>query len=138
MFISSFWKELLEHLGVELNLSTAFHPPTDGQTERVNQVLEGYLRHYSSFQQDDWADLLPLAEHAYYTAMSESTKVTPVTETLLGREGDTLLGCACNPELPSGALVKRATTSQRRTIKGSAARKPGERPRGATTPSQRA
>ena len=38
-----------------------------------------------------------------------------VTETLMGREGDTLLGCACNPGLPSGALVKRATTSQRRT-----------------------
>ena len=77
VFISSFWKELLEHLGVELNLSTAFHPQTDGQTERVNQVLEGYLRHYSSFQQDDWADLLPLAEHAYNTAVSESTKVSP-------------------------------------------------------------
>ena len=51
-----------------------------------------------------------------------------VTETLMGREGDTLLGCACNPGPPSGALVKRATTSQRRT-KGSAARKTREAPR---------
>ena len=77
VFISGFWKELMEHLGVDLNLSTAFHPQTDGQTERINQVLEGYLRHYSNFQQDDWADLLPLAEHAYNTATSESTKVLP-------------------------------------------------------------
>src|SRR6266550_2361128 len=77
VFISGFWKELMEHLGVELNLSTAFHPQTDGQTERVNQVLEGYLRHYSNFQQDDRSDLLPLAEHAYNIATSESTKVSP-------------------------------------------------------------
>ena len=79
VFISNFWKELMEHLGVELNLSTAFHPQTDGQTERVNQVLEGYIRHYTSFQQDDWADMLPLAEYAYNTTMSESTGVSPVT-----------------------------------------------------------
>ena len=59
-----------------------------------------------------------------------------VTETLMGREGDTLLGCACNPGPPSGALVKRA--HPRGALKGSVARKPGERPRGETTPSQRA
>ena len=62
---------------MDLNLSTAFHPQTDGQTERINRVLEAHLRHYSNFQQDDWADLLPLAEHAYNTATSESTKVSP-------------------------------------------------------------
>ena len=45
--------------------------------EQVNQVLEGYLRHYTSFQQDDWVELLLLAEHAYNTATSESTKVLP-------------------------------------------------------------
>ena len=77
VFFSDFWKELMEHLGVDMNLSTAFHPQTDGQTESVNQVLEGYLRHYSNFQQDDWAELLPLAEHAYNTATSESMKVSP-------------------------------------------------------------
>ena len=77
VFISGFWKELMEHLGIELNMSTAFHPQTDGQTERVNQVLETYLRHYANFQQDDWVDLLPLAEHAYNTATSETTKVSP-------------------------------------------------------------
>ena len=40
----------MEHLGVDLNLSTAFHSKTDGQTERVNKVLKGYLPNYSNFQ----------------------------------------------------------------------------------------
>ena len=77
VFISSFWKELMEHLGVELNMSTAFHPQTDGQTERVNQIIETYLRHYTSFQQDDWVNLLPLAEHAYNTATSDTMNMSP-------------------------------------------------------------
>ena len=68
---------MIEHLGVDFNLSTAFHPQTDEQTEGVNQVLEGYLCHYSNFQQDDWAELLPLVEYAYNTTTSESTKVSP-------------------------------------------------------------
>jgi hypothetical protein len=76
-FTSRFWQELTKHLGIKLSMSTAFHPQTDGQTERVNEVLEVYLRHYCSFQQDDWADLLPLAEHAYNTAVSETTKMSP-------------------------------------------------------------
>ena len=67
----------MEYLGVDMNLSTTFYPQTDGQTGRVNQVLEGYRRHYTSFQQDHWAELLPLAKHAYNTATSESTKVSP-------------------------------------------------------------
>lgn len=45
VFISSFRKELMEHLREELNMSTAFNPQTDGQTERINQILEGDLRH---------------------------------------------------------------------------------------------
>jgi hypothetical protein len=76
-FTSRFWQELTKHLGIKLPMSTTFHPQTVGQTERVNEVLEVYLRHYCSFQQDDWADLLPLAEHAYNTAVSETTKMSP-------------------------------------------------------------
>ena len=62
---------------VEVNLSTPYHPQTDGQTERINQTLEQYLRSYCSYQQDNWADLLPLAEYAYNSAVSESTKLSP-------------------------------------------------------------
>jgi hypothetical protein len=76
-FQSKFWLSLMELLNVDIRLSTAFHPQTDGQTERVNQVLEQYLRSYCSYQQDDWAELLPLAEHAYNSAVSESTKMSP-------------------------------------------------------------
>ena len=76
-FQSKFWLCVMELLDVDVRMSTAFHPQTDRQTERVNQILEQYLRSYCSYQQDDWAELLPLAEHAYNSAVSESTKVSP-------------------------------------------------------------
>ena len=76
-FQSKFWLAVMEALKVDVRMSTAFHPQTDGQTERVNQVLEQYLRCYCSYQQDDWAELLPLAEYAYNSAVSESTKISP-------------------------------------------------------------
>ena len=47
-------------LGTQLNLSTAYHPETDGQTERVNQVLEDMLRMYVMDQQSRWEKYLPL------------------------------------------------------------------------------
>ena len=52
-------------LQVELDKSSAYHPQTDGQTERVNQILEHYLRTYCMWDQDDWVDLLPFAEFCY-------------------------------------------------------------------------
>ena len=55
-FISHFWADLCSALGIQSNLSTAYHPETDGQTERVNQILEQYLRIYINYQQDDWVD----------------------------------------------------------------------------------
>jgi len=59
------------------NKSTAFHPQSDGQTERVNQVLEQYLRIFCDYQQDNWVELLPLAEFAYNNAKHASTQVSP-------------------------------------------------------------
>jgi len=76
-FASSFWRRLLELLGTKLNLSTAFHPQSDGQTERVNQVLEQYLRCTLNHQQDNWVSLLPLAEFAFNNAQHSSTQVSP-------------------------------------------------------------
>ena len=76
-FQSNFWLCVMELLDVDVRMSTAFHPQTDGQTARVNQILEQYLRSYCSYQQDDWAELLSLAEHAYISAVSKSTKITP-------------------------------------------------------------
>ncbi|KAE8247514.1 hypothetical protein A4X03_0g7031, partial [Tilletia caries] len=76
-FTSSFWRSLCQLLNIEQSLSTAYHPQTDGQTERVNQNLEQYLRLYTSYQQDDWADLLPLAEFTYNNTEHSTTSVSP-------------------------------------------------------------
>lgn len=76
-FISSFWKTLFELLGSKVKLSSAFHPETDGQTERTNQILEQYLRCTINYQQDNWTELLPLAEFAYNNSVQSATNKTP-------------------------------------------------------------
>ena len=58
-------------------LSTAFHPQTDGATERANQGLETYLRIFTSFQQEDWAFQLPIAMMALNSRVSQSTRLSP-------------------------------------------------------------
>ena len=76
-FISSFWEYLTTSLGIKRKLSTAYHPQTDGQTERANQDLENYLRRYVSWKQDDWARWLSVAEFAANTAPSATTGISP-------------------------------------------------------------
>src|ERR1700742_4725911 len=77
LFTSSFITSLAQRLDMKLKFSTAYHPETDGQTERMNQSLEGYLRLYCSYQQDNWPDLLPVAEFAYNNAPHSATQVSP-------------------------------------------------------------
>ena len=77
IFTSHFWRRLLELLGIHANRSTAFHPQTDGQTERLNSVLEQYLRIYCDYQQTDWASLLPLAEFSYNNSKHSATTLSP-------------------------------------------------------------
>ena len=77
VFTSKFWAELMERLDVRLRKSTAFRPQTDGQTERVNQSLEQYLRQYCNYEQDNWSDLLPLAEYAYNNSATTATQMSP-------------------------------------------------------------
>src|SRR5882724_10561865 len=76
-FISQFWRSLCQLLGIKANLSTAYHPETDGQTEWVNQILEQYLGVYINYQQVNWVNLLPLAEFAYNNTSHSATMVTP-------------------------------------------------------------
>ena len=76
-FTSHTWKDFLSVTGIRPRMSTAFHPQTDGQTERVNQVIEAYLRPYINQEQDDWVDLLPMAEHAYNNSITSATGMTP-------------------------------------------------------------
>ena len=77
IFTSHFWKRLLQLLGIHANRSSAFHPQTDGQTERLNSVLEQYLRIYCDYQQTDWASLLPLAEFSYNNSKHSATTLSP-------------------------------------------------------------
>ena len=58
-------------------MSTAYHPQTDGQTERVNQVLGGYLRIFVNYDQNDWYHLLPLAQFAYNNSATSARRMTP-------------------------------------------------------------
>jgi len=61
-FVAEFTWELYQLLGIKLAATTAYHPQGDGQTERVNQELEQYLRLFTNQRQDDWVGLLPFAE----------------------------------------------------------------------------
>ena len=76
-FVALFMKELFRLLGIEAASSTAYHPQTDGQTERVNQELEQFLWLFVSERQDDWHALLPLAEFSYNNHVHASTQHTP-------------------------------------------------------------
>jgi hypothetical protein len=73
-FVTVFWKRFGTRFGVDRRLSTAFHPQTNGQTERMNASMEQYLRIFTSHQQDDWVQWLPLAEFAANNGTSEATK----------------------------------------------------------------
>ena len=77
LFTSGLWKQITGKLRIERRLSTAFHLQTDGQTERTNAILEQYLRAYVNYQQDNWNELLPLAEFAYNNGYQETIKTTP-------------------------------------------------------------
>ena len=76
-FVAEFTRELYRMLGIKLAATTAFHPQGDGQTERVNQELEQYLRVFVNQRQDDWVDLLPLAEFQYNNHVHSSTQHPP-------------------------------------------------------------
>ncbi|MVG17104.1 transposase, partial [Aeromonas jandaei] len=83
-FVAKFWKAFHTSLGTKLLHSTAYHPQTDGQTERVNQVLEDMLRACVLTFADTWDDCLPLAEFSYNNSYQESIKMAPF-EALYGR-----------------------------------------------------
>jgi hypothetical protein len=85
-FVTQFTCELYCPLGIKLAASTAYHPQTDGQTERVNQELKQYLQVFVSKWQDNWTELLPLAEFQYNNHIHVSTQHSPF-----------LLNTGCHP-----------------------------------------
>lgn len=76
-FTSHFWQTVFRHLGTDLKMSTAFHPETDGQSERANRTIEEMLRHYVHPLHDDWDRYLPILEFAYNNSVNPSTHHTP-------------------------------------------------------------
>jgi len=76
-FSGEFAESLCKMLGVKRRMSTVYHPQNGGQTERTNEVLEGYLRTFVNYDQNDWYQLLPLADHAYNNSATNAHKMTP-------------------------------------------------------------
>ena len=62
---------------MKIHFTSGYHPEGDGQTEHLNQTLEQYLQIFCNYQQDNWSDLLPLAEFTYNNAPSATTGVSP-------------------------------------------------------------
>ena len=70
-------KELNNLLEIQTKLSTAYHPQTDRQTERINQELEQYLRVFIDHRQEQWPDWLGTAEFVYNNKIHVATKISP-------------------------------------------------------------
>lgn len=77
LFTSQYWSDFAYEARVKHKLSTAFHPQTDGQTERMNQTLEQYLRCYCSEEQDSWPQALAQAEFAVNNSVHHALRMSP-------------------------------------------------------------
>ena len=76
-FVAELTRELNEMLGIKTKLSTVFHPQTDGQTKRMNQELEQYLRFFIEHRQKDWLEWLATAEFVINNKVHTATKILP-------------------------------------------------------------
>jgi hypothetical protein len=94
-FTSEFFKQVMRMVGTKQCMSTAFHPQSDGQTERTNRVLEDMMRHYVSPDQRDWDQHLDAAEFAVNNSWQESVKETPF-----------MLNYGQHPNIPLSMLVE--------------------------------
>lgn len=84
LFLSTFWRELFRMQGTQLNMSIAYHPTTNRQTEVINRILEGCLRCFCSEQPKNWHAVLPWAEYWYNTSYQGAARCTPF-ETVYGK-----------------------------------------------------
>lgn len=85
IFTSKFCQELFTLMGNELSMSLAYHPQTDGLSERVNQCLEIYLRCFTHANPHKWNQFLSLAEYWYNTSYHSAIKMSPFVA-LYGKE----------------------------------------------------
>lgn len=77
IYTSGFWTSLFKKLGTSTNLSTAYHPQSDGQSERLNQCVEMYLRCFTYQQPRLWSKLLPMVEWWHNTSHHSAINMTP-------------------------------------------------------------
>jgi transposase InsO family protein len=77
VFTGHFIADLYQFLGIKPSMSTAFHPQTDRQTERLNQTIKNFLYTYCNYEQDNWREMLALAEYTYNNSKHSTTKITP-------------------------------------------------------------
>ena len=84
-FTFSFWKELFARLNTNLNFSTSYHPQTDGQTERTNQIIEDMLCMYVRTKPSKWEEYLHLVEFPYNNGYQTLAKMSPF-KILYGRK----------------------------------------------------
>jgi transposase InsO family protein len=84
-FTSKFWEKLHESMDTKLKFSSAYHPQTDGQTERTNQILEDMLRAYALKYGKSWDKSVPYAEFLYNKSYQASIEMAPF-EALYGRQ----------------------------------------------------
>jgi hypothetical protein len=108
-FTSRFWKSLHQAMGTKLDFSSAYHPQTDGQTKRVNQIMEDMLRACVLTYGKDWEQSLPYAEFSYNNSYQASLSMSPF-EALYGRKCKTPLMWSEVGEraLVGPALIKEA------------------------------
>ena len=76
-FTSKFWETLMQRLKIKLDMSTAFHPQTDGSTEIANKTIIQILRNWVSMKQDNWAQHLPLVAYTINISTNDTTKMSP-------------------------------------------------------------
>ncbi|MBW0575610.1 hypothetical protein O181_115325 [Austropuccinia psidii MF-1] len=110
LFVSSFWNNLCQQIKISRDLSTAYHPETDGQAERVNKILEQYLWMYVSYHQDDWNTWLPLDEFSCNNSDHSSTKQSPFF-TVYGRDPQ-FYSVHITQDTPAGMLSAKVQSVQ--------------------------
>jgi len=123
-FVSHFFRSLGTALDMRLHFTSGYHPEANSQVEWTNQTLEQYLGVYCNYQQDNWLELLPLAEFAYNNVLSATTGVSPFfankgyhPNLIVYPEQDIASFCACDfivdLDEPQSTLKEEIAKAQR-------------------------